>query len=59
MGPSQQGVPATLVCTQAQMGRTTVRVRSGCKNKFSAVGASTNIVEFQQKFDCMNEADDV
>jgi hypothetical protein len=67
MGPSQQGVPATLVCTQAQKGRTTVRVvrgaRDGAEQKFSAVGASTSNLEkssnceFQKKFDCLNEAD--
>jgi hypothetical protein len=42
MGPNQQGFPATLVCTQAQKGRTTVRAfgvqERWCKNKFSAVG---------------------
>ena len=63
MGPSQQGVPATLVCTQAQKGRTTVRVfgvqeMEQDQQVFRRRRHDQPRKELEvQKFGCLNEAD--
>jgi len=62
MGPSQQGVPATLVCTQAQKGRTTVRVFGVQEMEQDQVFRRRRHDQPRkelevQKFVCLNEAD--
>ena len=60
MVPSQQGVPATLVCTQAQKGRTTVRVFGvqEMEQVFRRRRLDQPRKELEvQKFVCLNEAD--